>query len=149
MKKEDQVVSLEHAKEMEELGLKQDSLVSWIYYSHESLYGMSGEEIRRDVEFEWGLDCELCHNVEYIKKYAAPTVAELGEALKGEIIEGDATITKRNHYYLDCGKIESEHTYYVRYIRHDTGDTFCITHGNTEANARAKMWLHLRKKGLI
>ena len=81
MKKEDQEVCLELSREMEELGAEQDSWASWILYSHESLYGLSKEEIERDVEFKWGLDCLLCHEVDYIKKYSPPSVAELGEML--------------------------------------------------------------------
>jgi hypothetical protein len=136
MKKEDQVVSLEHAKEMEELGLKQDSIWYWTWaqWTDKVEWVLISQEERKRLKKE---------------SFAALTVAELGEALKGEIIEWGENFTKRNPYYLDCGKIEHEHSYYVRYIRHDTGDTFCITHGNTEANARAKLWLHLRKKGLI
>lgn len=136
MKKEDQVVSLDLARQMKELGAEQDSLWYWTWaeWNEEVEWVLISQEERARIKKE---------------NYSAYTVAELGEALKGEIIEGGETITKRNPYYLDCGKIEHGHSYYVRYIRHASGDTFCVTHENTEVDARAKMWIWLEKEGGI
>jgi len=135
MKNEDHVVSLEIAKEMEELGAEQDSLWYWTW--------AGGNE---GVEWVVILKDERAR----IKKenYSAYTVAELGEMLPGHIMEmiGDF---KTRSYYLDCGKVDSGPLYYVRYIRHDTGDTFYLLTMKTEAEVRAKVWIWLKKAGLI
>jgi hypothetical protein len=52
-------------------------------------------------------------------------------------------------YLLDCGKIDSEHSYYVRYIRHAMSDTRYITHGYNEIDARADMLIYLIKERVI
>ena len=134
MKKEDQVVSLELAMLMEELGANQDAWVSWIYYSHEDIYGMSKEEISRDIEFEWGLDCQLCHNVDYSKKYSAFSVAELGEMLPFN--------------YIALKHISMERWFGVEFFMGGTAESIEIN-ANTEADARAKVWLYLNKEGLL
>ena len=134
MKIEDQVVCQKIAREMEELGAKQDAWVSWIYYSSESLYGLSKEEISRDVEFEWGLDCLLCHQVAYIKKYSAFGVAELGEMLP----EGYFSQKQGDSW----GCANGDNTFGISNIY----DCDCIY---SEVDVRAKMWLYLNKEGLI
>jgi hypothetical protein len=141
MELEDRVVSLELAKEMKEVGVEQDSAFYWIQqgeYSDDWSEAFIVAKKERDVCYKPALDGEC----------SAPTVAELGEMLPGEIQEivGNA---KQNRYYLDCGKIDSEHSYYVRYTKHDMGNTFYITHRRKEADARAKMILYLIKTGII
>ena len=49
MELEDQFVYQKIASEMKKLGAKQDSAVSWRYYSHEDLYGLSEEEISESI----------------------------------------------------------------------------------------------------
>jgi hypothetical protein len=133
MKIKGQVVSLDLSKELKELDVKQDSVWVWV------------KAPCRDR----GYECRLSWNIDlYIENYSAYSVAELGEMLPGEISvkAGNTTTTP---YFLDCGKIYSEAIYYVRYIQHVMGYTFCIQHGSIEANARAKMVIFLIKAGLI
>ena len=131
MKIKDQVVCQKIASEMEELGAKQDAWVSWLYYSHEDLYGLSEEEISKDIEFEWGLDCQLCHMVDYIKKYSAFSVAELGEILP------EGHFSQKQGGSWACAN--SDNTLAVSNI-YDCNSVY------TEADARAKMWIWLKKE---
>ena len=89
MKTEEQVVSLELAKDLKGLGLTQDSWIHWVLYTDESITEQEWERLYEsnftesaDLEFEWGLDCELCkRRVVYKDRCSAYTVAELGEML--------------------------------------------------------------------
>jgi hypothetical protein len=110
----EQVVRSELAKDLKGLGVKQDSLWVWIKIPY-----MDG-----------GYECRLSRNIDHhLENYSAYTVAELGEILPGEIREIVGKVPG-NPYFLDCGKIDYEHTYYVRYIRHATGDVICIMRGS-------------------
>jgi hypothetical protein len=133
----DQVVSLELAKELKDLGVQQDSYFWWIQYCTSD-----------GCKSEWKIEQLYCPWSGSLETYAVPTVAELGEMLPGEISEKIGNMTA-NPYFLDCGKIDSEHSYYVRYIRHATGDTFCIMRRSKEADARAKMLIYLIKEGIV
>ena len=146
MKLKDQNVSFELAKEMEELGVPQNSIFGWYQYEgYDPYIEYTDLEQRRSAKRK-AYD-GFCHEDPALL-CSAHTVAELGEMLKGEIKEkiGNA-IT--NPYYIGCGKIDNEHSFYVRYIRHSADDTLCSTHGETEANARAKMVIYLIKAGII
>lgn len=137
MKIEDQLVCFKWAQKMEEMGAKQNSYFYWTQYITED--GLRGR---------WKIMQLYTPIAGTLEIYAAYTVAELGEMLKGSIskIVGGQ---KANQYYLDCGKIDSEQSYYVRYVKHLTGDTYYITHGKTEANARAEMWIYLKEEELL
>jgi hypothetical protein len=134
---EEQVVSLEFAKELKKLEVTQDSSFWWV------------EHIKSGTNRHvWDLFFGKDKNDLVNKHISGFTVAELGEMLPGEIYgkqEGIIGIP----YFLDCGKIDSEHSYYVRYIRHDMSDTRYITHGYNEADARAEMLIYLIKKRAI
>lgn len=131
MELEKQVCSFELAKELKELGVKQDSLFYWIPSSVGYILTSSFVDILSDQE------CNIY--LETIKKtipdkiYSAFTVAELGEILPGFLLEINLRIFKNNL------------------------DEFCITYGNysiifhdkNESNARAKMLIHLIKNELI
>jgi hypothetical protein len=126
-------VSLEIAKELKKLGAEQDSLWVWIEAPYRHM----------------GYECRLSRDSDpYLENYSAYTVAELGEMLPGEISEKIGSMTA-NPYFLECGKIDDEHSCYVRYIRHATGDTICIMHGSKEVDTRAKMWISLKKNGFL
>jgi hypothetical protein len=66
MKLEQQVVSLELAKKLKELGVKQESLFYWN---------------RHKSEISWGLSQTNCSKISHWETISAFTVAELGELL--------------------------------------------------------------------
>jgi len=112
------VVSLELAKRLKKEGYPQDktdtNLWFWVRVRHnwEILYRFDGVE-------------EEC--------YAAPTVAELGEALPNCFSSGRAWnihCDKKDKWYCESYNNKGES---VR------------EHADTEADARAKMWLYLKE----
>jgi len=126
MKIEDQVCSLELAKRLKELGVKQNSYFKWTYWSaapKDNPYAIP-LVVRYDHELTQGERAEVC---------AAFTVAELGEMLPAfympvrddEVHDGDAK-------WL-CVEPEP----FDRYYEH------------TEADARAKMLIYLIENKLI
>lgn len=144
MKIEDQVVSAELAKELKELGIKQDGIFAWFRYKAHPPY-IASKSLQRHEDNEATFVDGYAECPELI--CGTFTVAELGEMLKGEIREYVGN-KKRTSYYLDCGKIDSENSCYVRYTRHDISHTFHITHGTKEADARAEMLIYLIKNGI-
>ena len=125
---ENQVVSLELAKKMKELGFGQESEWYWV--------------INQDSAFtDWCLESQ--RYIKYYKKdnkeyYPAYTVAELGEMLP-KIIEN---LYKLEIWYRGNNCI-------VEYPANDYTD--CKLHrveADTEANARAKMLIWLKENNL-
>jgi len=108
MKLEQQVVSLELAKRLKELGCKQESAFYWSY------------EV--DVEDKYFLGPK--HNG-FNLLCSSFTVAELGEMLKGFQIPH---WSGQDRWATDC-------------------EPYCKS--ETEANARAKMLIHLIEKGIV
>ena len=121
MKLEDQVVSIELAKEMKELGAGQDSLWCWAKC-------IPGDEY--ELTLTWDLDLRQ-------GTYAAHTVAELGEMLPGRIQSID-----NSWCYVHTTKLENTNEGLIAYY-HDE------LKSNTEATARAKMVIYLIKAGYI
>jgi hypothetical protein len=124
MKLEDQVVSLELAKKLKEAGYKQKGL--WWWYEH--------KQRGKDDDFSecLVLDNEpdyTMHPREHWNKYVAPTVAELGEKL------------------LDYSGNIGYNAKHKKWSAHYVGNVKELS--ATEADARAKMWLYLKKEGLI
>jgi len=126
---ETQVVSLELAKELKENGYPQEGVWWWQIYNDNSWHLKLGQcataaEAVLNIRNQW------C---------TAPTVAELGERLPFGIVSGKT----RERYACSlhfgtpfpCGL--------------NNRDLWTITRTNTEANARAKMWLYLKKNGLL
>lgn len=124
----DQVVSLELAKRLKELGVKQKSLFVWEYYD------------------------EQCHGIKYMpyaivpdnynkfKLYSAFTVAELGEMLPSTLTWEDGTYSLQQDFYADG----SFNIYY--YGNQYSPIDFTA---ETEADARALMVIYLIEKGLL
>lgn len=144
MKLEDQVISLELAKRMKELGFKQESIFSWYYIDVPLLY--SGPEIGY---FGSNLPSDAS------EIYAAYTVAELGEMLPEGIIsirpltknEWDFKPEDRWLVADACPYIERE------YLCMSDGFIDTSLHSenwaNTEVDARAKMLIYLAEKQII
>lgn len=127
MKKEDQGVSLELAREMKELGAPQDSVWYWIQkgeYIDDWSEAFLASKKERDPRYAPTLDGDC----------STYTVAELGEMLPtdystSKFIKGGITI-------WCCRNSECSLDFYYRFA-------------DTEADARAKMWIFLKRKGLI
>lgn len=123
MKLEDQVCSLELAKKLKELGVKQEGLFSWYYL------GLSDAEFAicpaEDIQFPVA---------------SAFTVAELGEMLpKGlQTDDGPARLLGgfREQWACAYGTFHRPFDFYIQYA-------------DTEADARAKMLIYLLEQKLI
>lgn len=130
MKLEDQVVSLELAKKLKELGFSQESLFYWV-----------GESLcfKNVVEVEMA---KLDTNQKDF--YSAYTVAELGEMLPVKVKHHSLDIFRRNKVswhvcYLDMTFDTPVHPNSISYLKS----------GNTQADAMAKMLIYLKENNLI
>jgi hypothetical protein len=122
MKLEQQVCSLELAKRLKELGVKQESLVKW-------------DTLGDHAELSYGYS-----TYPGLVRYAAFTVAELGEMLPEAFLwEGVTQVG------LHCGKYTGGwHVYYK-----SAGKRIHYEDGKTEVAARAKMLIYLLENKLI
>ena len=125
MRLEKQVVSLELAKRMKELGFRQRSLWWW-----------------GSLHEGWTFNL-FNHPRDMNELYSAYTVAELGEMLPYNIV-----IKKRIRYYdyfLTINKLALGYK-----ITYENGKSIIAGIAEpTEANAKAKMLIYLKEKGLI
>lgn len=121
MKLESQVVSLELAKQLKEMGVKQESYFYW--YERKDYPSMVMDPIFVLAMRNVGL--------EFVKGPSAFTVAELGEALPVGFFTGKALLPSPGEMWF-CTK---------------NGE--CLLYADTEADARAKMRIHLIKKGIV
>lgn len=129
MKLEDQVLSLELAKKLKSLGVKQESYFNWITENE------IGDEWEERVEVsDYSFDCPI----EIIA--SAFTVAELGEILPHEIPDGRTTPWHFRSYW-ELGR------WGVSYA--STGVVLHKVSANTEANARALMLIYLLENNHI
>ena len=131
MKLEDQVCSLELAVKLKELGVKQESLFCY-------------QPIENEKDSVWPRQfnlTEFAHPSED-ERVAAFTVAELGEMFPA-ILD--------NEYYFTSVKLDDLHHWGADYRNWKTNDLFCLwdTEAETEANARAKMIIHLIENKLM
>ena len=136
MKLQDITVSLELAKELKEAGYPQESLFYWINDSIDSEYFIGGNFQNNEDEEEPYIDFDWLKE-EKRDFYSAPTVAELGEALPKRVGEGRLVI--------EWNDIESVKSWLVRYYG-GSGGYGCQ---KKLADAMAKMWLYLKKEGLL
>lgn len=133
MKIKDQCVSLELAKKLKELGVKQESL----FYYQNNPYNDGQDCIDLMINQKESVDGENvimnseCEN-NLNPKYSAFTSAELGEILP---VWSDSSKRDTNDWHVrvfDKNIAIKHHSF-----------------GETEAEARAKMLIHLLEKGLI
>jgi len=123
MKLEEQVVSLELAKKLKELGVKQDSFFKW--------GKMAGEPRVFYPAMMTAFYDTLC---------SAFTVAELGEMLP----EGDGGDYCKGYFTMDNEAYE----YHPEYKEHCEIYRIGVWE-KTEADARAKLLIHLIEEGLV
>ena len=122
MKLENQVVSLELAKKLKELGVKQESLFYWVLLENE--FGKDWIIIQGDDSIE---------AVYKNNKYSAFTVAELGEILPELCLSGNTGEG------FNCWKFRNIHDLAF----------YNPAQSKTEADARAKMIIYLIENKLI
>lgn len=147
MKLEYQVCSLELAKKLKELGVKQDSLFYWVVdnthdvikicFKNEDLY-----QISDDVKYAYIYTRVMADEHVNVKEiYSAFTVAEIGEMLP-VFLEGENGISSIfvDRYYDAHGKNACWFIQYFNDIR---------VYNTNEADARAKMLIYLIENGLI
>ena len=135
MKIEEQVVSLELAKELKEVGYGQEGVWWWFksYLGHFEL-GLKSDNKFVDARYR-------CVAVESKETYVTPTVAELGRA-----VPYCFEVKGRGICWLDMSK--DDDCWWISY-RVGCAKAEIQQKGSTEANARAKCWLHLNKQGLL
>lgn len=129
MKLEDQVVSLELAKRLKKLSVKQESLFYWEKCPENHYkFMISHAETHNIISGEWG-DCHILENQE---NYSAFTVAELGCLLPGSWSDR----------MIKFDKIENSHEAELM-----DGDFHIVSY--TEANARGEMLIYLIENKLM
>lgn len=131
MKLEQICVSLELAKKLKESGYPQESLFSWVQSP------VTGDKIM--LSSTLSDECPNCYF-----HAVAPTVAELGEVLPDKI-----RFDNRCYFFLTTWKRKAGE-FAVKYKPDDKERCYLPAKiAKTEANARAKMWLYLKKEGLL
>lgn len=124
MELEQQVCSLEIAKRLKELGVKQENLYYWLEAS-------DGARLMKNP---------ILDTYKYFKRYSAFTVAELGEMLP----RGTKSYLHKCVDGCDSRYFDKEISYECQL--HDKSKT---TTAETEANARARMLIYLLENNLI
>ena len=127
---EKQVVSLELAKQLKEAGYPQEGLWWWC----EERMREDGKVVGVKI-YEGDVALTRKYNAPELNIWVAPTVAELGEVLPYWVWSG------RGHD--GNGKAVSFHCKSLMVTSYPTFKRL------TEAAARAKMWLYLKKEGLL
>ena len=143
MKLENQVCSLELAKQLKELGVKQKGLFSWFHWWEGSSDELAGKDLVMMAEHNHDSVMFVC---------SAFTVAELGEILPEEVK------TEELDFHFRTKKRKDNH-WIVKYVgRKGSGTSFRYNSlkkncegekGKTEADARAKMLIYLLENNLI
>ena len=130
----DQICSLEFAKRLKELGVKQESL----FYRfpgerHQYIFCKYYEQYSPHVDLDMN------------DGFSAFTVAELGEMLPF-LIEYNNT-----KYWYHTGKVNNDNEYYEEHEVMYTNDmkTIAFLRGHTEADARANMLIYLIENKLM
>lgn len=145
MKLEQQVCSLDLAKKLKELGVKQESAFYWGWFLGHLPDGADGKGIlyfadNHDIP-ELAVECIA----------SALTVAELGEMLPGllECRSPKFIGEGKRQWELLCSKDESPFCGYFNGTLSPYGNFGFLEYADTEANARAKMLVYLIEKGIV
>jgi len=127
MKLEQQVCSLELAKKLKELGVKQESLFYWDNKVNPA-YEVGGTEIGK-VSFSGHIKQSQDEIESGNRYYSAFTVAELGELLPEKVVFRNYQKRSNNAWRINFGDMEFG--------------------ADTEANTKAKMVVYLLENNLI
>lgn len=142
MKLEDQVCSLELAKKLKELGVKQDGHFFWAEFRNDSaslgdnMNIVHTQLLRIDQVAEY----QDYDRIKDLDITVALTVAELGEMLPHKIKDKDAL----NGFWVH--KFSGKHIWMVGYGSMTPAVEFGAV---TEADVRAKMLIYLIEKGIV
>lgn len=136
MKLEHQVVSLELAKKLKELGVKQESYFAWFYDD-----GMSEWELSR-YQDDWPKDEWPAND---IRQYSAFTVAELGELLPVAFADSEM-----RSIAVNFGRYSGGWSVGYKYLVKRRGEkqTLHRKQAASEADARAEMLIYLLENKL-
>ena len=127
MKLENQVVSLELAKKLKELGVEQESLFYWHDNEIKTVTAVAYPPSGKEFYFDGG---SFENNLSVV--YSAYTVAELGEMLPRSGIEYHKCVDVSGGW--SCGQ---------------SFPSMVIKKDDKEADARAKMLIYLKENNLI
>ena len=137
MKLEQQVVSLELAQKLKDLGVKQEGEFRWYQNNHSILKADVGKKFwylrHKDNQMSW-------NNYGMVSAF---TVAELGEMLPKEITVSGGTFAQ-----LNCRR-DGNGYWYISYREQATMRMIADIGADTEADARAKMFVYLLENNLI
>jgi hypothetical protein len=133
MQLQDQVCSLELAKQLKELGVRQDSLFYWVERQ-------TDKKILCLANYTIGLENSTGNRMSRV--CSAFTVAELGEMLPQSI-----WVEKSNYYFLI--QRTADKGWHISYYNFDKRLMYCFQTDNTEADARAKMLVYLIENKLF
>lgn len=141
MKLEDQVCSLELAKKLKELGVKQEAMFQWLWGREE------GDEPDDDTANRWVLDRRDLQWEMFLAKAtaAAFTVGELGAMLPYHWLYSEVKTIYPTGVRVgtDLGYLRKLKGERYRY------DPFNIEDATTEADARALLLIHLLENKLM
>lgn len=149
MKIEDQVCSLELAKRLKELGVKQDSIIYWLNIQHcvhmkvkDDGYTLqedeNGNPMIDKIDYRTELGNPFVYNIDKDNCWCAFTVAELGKMLP------DSVVIKTFEYFIKSQKKDDEYKIYIEEL-----SKVIIFFDINEANARAKMLIYLIENKLL
>jgi len=138
MKLENQVCSLEYAKKLKELVVKQESLWAYFYVAktYENIKDKKIDESKYEIIL---IENEHDGFLGYKLIASAYTVAELGEMLPEYI--------RTNAGYLQLVTVKISKKWEVRYNLGQ--EMYKLFYNETEADARAKMLIYLLENKLI
>jgi len=142
MRLEEQCVSLDLAKRLKELGLKQESLWHWTPKAKI----VAGGQILHNGSYLVLAEQQPTYGSKAF--YSAFTVAELGEMLPASLIlEGDGRYYEYEYEYRQC--LKGDTGFRVWYENPKDGNDFhLVKEADTEADARAKMLCYLLENRL-
>jgi len=137
MELEKQVVSLELAKKLKELGFEQESYFWWQLHNDKEYHLRDSESATGD-EATFSLHKEWC---------SAYTVAELGEMLPDRLDEKAQATDYETHYFFEITKDVKKWEVSYR----GSGDSGCKIFVGDEnlSNAMAKVLIYLKDNNLI
>jgi len=152
MKLENQITNLELSKKLKELGVKQESLYSWVNIKE----GLLGDINPHLINNKWEKPDEYAFvEADEVKGvFSAHTVAELGEMLPDFVkkkTDDDLDFKDIEKFFLSHGKNADGKGHVSTYTFYYYGEAFDSfnEHADTEANARAKMLIYLVENNLL
>lgn len=128
-------VNFELSMRMKELGYPQESL---FVYRHWRQVGQVIIDLKKDKWFDYPKYRKMPPTTGFL--CAAPTASEIGERLPDHL--GEIVGAALNKQWLTCKKVG---LWEIGYENHDSPSF----EDDSEADARAKMWIYLKENNLI